>query len=183
MDLPRCSTWHRRPRCRVSRRRPAYRRGQSSNGGLPGRSRASCLVNTGELTSEQAVSGNRCEKQISGGHSMLRRGRFLTEFLTKLEQLSSTCRPKEHPPRTSRNRKCSGKPALALPCLLLFLLSPACTVAQSTFGSIVGTVKDSSGALVPGASVRLTNSGTGGTDGDHGPTWRLPTGRRAITTA
>jgi hypothetical protein len=92
---------------------------------------------------------------------MLPSGRFLAEFLTSLEQLSSTCRPKEHPPEQSWRRRCSGKPALALPCLLLFLLSPACTVAQSTFGSIVGTVKDSSGALVPGASVRLTNSGTG----------------------
>jgi Carboxypeptidase regulatory-like domain/TonB dependent receptor len=33
--------------------------------------------------------------------------------------------------------------------------------AQSTFGSIVGTVKDSSGALVPGSTVTLTNAGTG----------------------
>src|ERR1700678_3171186 len=49
----------------------------------------------------------------------------------------------------------------ALACLLLIVsLLPLKMLAQSTFGSIVGTVKDSSGALIPGASVRLTNTGT-----------------------
>ena len=51
--------------------------------------------------------------------------------------------------------------AFALAWLLLsFPLSPQ-LLAQSTFGSIVGTVKDSSGALIPGATVSLTNTGTG----------------------
>ena len=51
--------------------------------------------------------------------------------------------------------------AFALSWLLLtFSLAPPQLLAQSTFGSIVGTVKDSSGALIPGASVRLTNTGT-----------------------
>jgi hypothetical protein len=72
---------------------------------------------------------------------MLQYHRFLREFVTSVEQLSFS--------------------VLALLCLLLmFFLSPASTLAQSTFGSIVGTVKDASGALVPGASVRLTNLGT-----------------------
>jgi hypothetical protein len=49
----------------------------------------------------------------------------------------------------------------ALPCLLLIVsLLPLRLFAQSTFGSIVGTVKDSSGAVIPGASVMLTNIGT-----------------------
>jgi hypothetical protein len=49
----------------------------------------------------------------------------------------------------------------ALSCLLLIVsLLPLKTLAQSTFGSIVGTVKDSSGAVIPGATVMLTNSGT-----------------------
>ena len=49
----------------------------------------------------------------------------------------------------------------ALPCLLLIVsLSPLRLCAQSTFGSIVGTVKDSSGAVIPGATVMLTNTGT-----------------------
>src|SRR6202453_1500569 len=92
---------------------------------------------------------------------MLQDRRFLREFLTSLEQLSSTHRKKEQKPERSSKRRRGGRTALALPCLaLMFLLSPACTLAQSTFGSIVGTVKDSSGALVPGASVRLTNTGT-----------------------
>ena len=92
---------------------------------------------------------------------MLQDGRF-AELLTLLEQFSSTGRHKQHPPEKSWKRKGCRRAALALPCvLLIFFLSPACTLGQSTFGSIVGTVKDSSGALVPGASVRLTNSGTG----------------------
>ena len=49
----------------------------------------------------------------------------------------------------------------ALPCLLLIVsLLPLRLFAQSTFGSIVGTVKDSSGAVIPGATVMLTNIGT-----------------------
>src|SRR5580700_8587130 len=31
---------------------------------------------------------------------------------------------------------------------------------QSTFGTVLGTVKESSGAVVPGAMVSLTNTGT-----------------------
>ncbi len=93
---------------------------------------------------------------------MLQDCRILKGFLTSLEQLSSSHRKKEHQPEQSSKRRSVRRTALALPCLaLIFVLSPACTLAQSTFGSIVGTVKDSSGALVPGASVRLTNLGTG----------------------
>src|SRR6201990_677836 len=36
-------------------------------------------------------------------------------------------------------------------------------VAQSTFGGIVGTVKDPSGSVVPGACVTVTNRGTSAT--------------------
>ncbi len=50
--------------------------------------------------------------------------------------------------------------AFALSWLLLTFSLPLQLHAQSTFGSIVGTVKDSSGALIPGASVSLTNTGT-----------------------
>ncbi len=42
----------------------------------------------------------------------------------------------------------------------VFLLAQA-SLAQSTFGSISGTVKDSSGALVPSATVEAINVGTG----------------------
>ena len=41
------------------------------------------------------------------------------------------------------------------------LLFAANAQAQNIFGSIVGTVSDSSGAVLPGASVTVTNTGTG----------------------
>jgi hypothetical protein len=44
---------------------------------------------------------------------------------------------------------------------LFFLLAGTGSYAQSTQGSIVGTVKDNAGALVPGAPITLTNSGEG----------------------
>ena len=43
---------------------------------------------------------------------------------------------------------------------LLFLCSAVPALGQSTFGSILGTVKDPSGDVVPGAVVMLTNRGT-----------------------
>ena len=41
--------------------------------------------------------------------------------------------------------------------LLFLLAAPALLVAQSTFGSILGTVTDSSGAVIPNAKVTITN--------------------------
>ncbi|HEX4007563.1 MAG TPA: carboxypeptidase-like regulatory domain-containing protein [Acidobacteriaceae bacterium] len=67
---------------------------------------------------------------------------------------AAVLRPRSVRPRTA--------PALwLLPILFLFSLAPA--RAQSTFGSILGTVVDSSGAIVPGAAVSLTNAGTAAT--------------------
>ncbi len=40
----------------------------------------------------------------------------------------------------------------------LLLFSPAVMVGQSTFGTILGTVKDNSGAIVPQAAVKATNT-------------------------
>lgn len=47
----------------------------------------------------------------------------------------------------------------ALAALVLLLL-PAAVRAQSTHGSIVGTVTDQSGAVLPGVTVTVTNTGT-----------------------
>jgi hypothetical protein len=44
---------------------------------------------------------------------------------------------------------------------MIFLVAGTASVAQSTQGSIVGTVRDKAGALVPGAPITLTNSGEG----------------------
>ena len=55
-------------------------------------------------------------------------------------------------------RICKSLAFLSL--LLLALALPLRSVAQSTFGSIVGTVTDASGSLVPGATVTLVNTGT-----------------------
>ena len=48
-----------------------------------------------------------------------------------------------------------------LPVILGILLSlnPTTSYAQSTFGVVLGTVKDASGAVVGNAAVRLTNLG------------------------
>jgi len=54
-------------------------------------------------------------------------------------------------------RKCSGIFAL----LLLGLVLPSRVFSQVDTGSISGTVKDSSGAVIPGATVTLTSEGTG----------------------
>src|SRR5690348_9672493 len=53
------------------------------------------------------------------------------------------------------------KTCVALAILLLLGVSSA--VAQSTFGSITGTVTDQSGAVVPNASITVTNQDTGAT--------------------
>src|SRR6476660_9692877 len=45
--------------------------------------------------------------------------------------------------------------------LLVALLLTTFTFGQSTFGSFTGTVKDPSGALIPGAEVEVLNQGTG----------------------
>jgi hypothetical protein len=47
--------------------------------------------------------------------------------------------------------------------VLTACLFTSAAVAQSTFGSIVGTVKDQSGSVVPGATITLVNSGSSAT--------------------
>src|SRR6266542_6259341 len=54
----------------------------------------------------------------------------------------------------ARILRCGGLFAIAL------LLVPAGVTAQSTHGSIVGTVTDESGAVMPGVSVTVTNADT-----------------------
>ncbi len=47
--------------------------------------------------------------------------------------------------------------------VLTACLFTSAAVAQSTFGSIVGTVKDQSGSVVPGATVTVVNAGSSAT--------------------
>src|ERR1035437_5992507 len=56
----------------------------------------------------------------------------------------------------------SVAPRLLLACCLLALAASR-LAAQSTFGAILGTVRDSSRALVLGAQVTLVNTGTAAT--------------------
>ena len=45
-------------------------------------------------------------------------------------------------------------------CAGVFLLCNSTTIAQTFYGSIVGTVSDATGAVIPGSTVTLTNLGT-----------------------
>src|ERR1700738_4905111 len=49
---------------------------------------------------------------------------------------------------------------LRLLCLLSLVICPAISLAQSTFGSFVGSIKDPQGAVVVGATVKLYRIGT-----------------------
>ncbi|MGH9470038.1 MAG: carboxypeptidase-like regulatory domain-containing protein, partial [Terriglobia bacterium] len=53
------------------------------------------------------------------------------------------------------------KVGLTIAGIALILAFQPAGRAQSTFGSITGTVKDPSGAIIPNASVQVTNEGTG----------------------
>src|SRR5215470_16274652 len=52
-------------------------------------------------------------------------------------------------------------PRRVLCLLLLATLASSFSSAQSFYGSVVGTVNDSSGAAMPSVTVALTNTGTG----------------------
>jgi hypothetical protein len=49
---------------------------------------------------------------------------------------------------------------LLVALLACVMSSTMAAYGQSTFGSIVGTVKDQSGSVVPGATVTLVNQGS-----------------------
>ena len=51
--------------------------------------------------------------------------------------------------------------SLLLALGVLLLLSPAAAHAQVTTADLVGTIRDTSGAIVPGVTVALTNEATG----------------------
>ena len=57
----------------------------------------------------------------------------------------------------------SNQQRLVIATILVGFLFASASVAQSTFGSFTGTVKDPSGAVVPAASVEVSNEGTGAT--------------------
>ena len=70
---------------------------------------------------------------------------------------------------------------------LLAVFAPAPATAQSVTGTILGEVKDSSGAVIPGATVTLVNPGTGfsrtvvsDTSGEYSALF-LPTGTYTVT--
>src|SRR5262245_13442067 len=72
-------------------------------------------------------------------------------------------------------------PILALCALLCIALWPGTGFGQAVYGSIFGTVTDSSGAAVPGATVTITNVGTNviettktNSDGNYNQTRLIP---------
>jgi Carboxypeptidase regulatory-like domain/TonB dependent receptor len=76
--------------------------------------------------------------------------RFLRQSLLKGKNMRGFCSPACFRRRLTRR--------ILSACLIA--MAAAALPAQSTFGTILGTVRDSSGALVPGAQVMLQNSET-----------------------
>ena len=62
---------------------------------------------------------------------------------------------------SSAARRCSFDALVALALLVFICAVPGRAAAQVLYGSIVGDVKDSSGASMPGATVLVTNNNTG----------------------
>src|SRR5215510_15103040 len=62
---------------------------------------------------------------------------------------------------SSSARRCSFDAFVALAVVLFICAVPGQSAAQVLYGSIVGDVKDSSGAGMPGATVLVTNNNTG----------------------
>ena len=61
----------------------------------------------------------------------------------------------------SASRRCSSGVFLVLAFIVLIGAVPGRAAAQVLYGSIVGDVKDSSGAAMPGSTVLVTNTNTG----------------------
>ena len=68
---------------------------------------------------------------------------------------------------------------LAIPVVLVVVLcAPSAAGAQVLYGSIVGNVTDGTGSAVPGATVTITNTETGGAHEavtDSSGAYRFPT--------
>src|SRR5688572_27925234 len=78
-------------------------------------------------------------------------------------------------PAATRRRRMAMRQVIAALVILIGVCAPA--HAQRTTGSIVGTVADESGAVLPGVTVTLTGAGVAGTPttvtGETG-TYRFP---------
>ena len=62
---------------------------------------------------------------------------------------------------SSASRRCSFDAVVALALVVFICAVPVRAAAQVLYGSLVGDVKDSSGAAMPGATVVVTNKNTG----------------------
>src|SRR5256885_4246544 len=65
--------------------------------------------------------------------------------------------------RIFRSRPVVAAAVRPLAVALVLLLNAASTFGQSSTGTIVGTIRDSSGAVLPGVTVTIRNEGTNAT--------------------
>jgi hypothetical protein len=83
---------------------------------------------------------------------------YMAEQLTRAGSAGPVC--EETAGTTGGSRAAKGIGWVAAVLLAVFTLFPAAAHAQQLLGSINGTVKDTSGAVVPGATVKVVNVGT-----------------------
>jgi hypothetical protein len=73
----------------------------------------------------------------------------------------SACNAEKFKEKEGRIMRTFRNAAILVPVMLMMLLIPGAMVAQKTTASLFGTVQDGSGAVIPQATITITNTDTG----------------------